>query len=79
MTNPLFTPDTVLAAAFGEHDFIGQISGTEVTIRTSEPFPEDGSTLIEVDAMTNPIEDIVTYRYRVVFDSVVTDADRGRP
>lgn len=75
--NPLFTPESVLGAAFGDHDFIGQLQGQEITIRTSEPFTEGEHTLIEVDAMTNPMADGVTYRYRVVFDRVVSDDELG--
>jgi hypothetical protein len=35
--SPLFTPESVLAAAFGKHDFIGHIGDHEITIRTSAP------------------------------------------
>jgi hypothetical protein len=76
MTNNFeFTPESVLAAAFGDHDFIGHIGDQEVAIATSAPFQEGEHTLIEVDAVTSPIEDGVTYRYRVVFDRVVTDEE----
>jgi hypothetical protein len=79
VTNDNLSPESVLAAAFGEHDFIGQIDGREITIQTSEPFTEDEFTLIEVDAMSNPIGDgeAVTYRYRITFDRVVTDEERA--
>lgn len=41
-TGPLFTPESVLAAAFGDHDFIGQVNEQEVVIRTSEPIIDGG-------------------------------------
>jgi len=75
-TDSVFSPESVLAAAFADHDFIGQIDGQEVSIATRELFTDEAGAVIEVDAMTNPIEDEVTYRYRIVFEGVVADQDR---
>lgn len=65
---PLFDPRSVLAAAFGGHDFIGQLGGQEITIQTSDPSFEGNTAYIEVDAMTNPMDHGVSYRYRIEFD-----------
>lgn len=65
--DPELTPAAVLARAFGEHDFL--VGQHHVT--TSEPYDEDGATMIEVEVSPAEIEDDdlgVAYRYRVVFE-----------
>jgi hypothetical protein len=69
-TNAVLTPHAVLAAAFGDHDFIRPINDHEVVIRTSEPIADQEHTVVVVEADTNPLGEgeSVSYRYRITFD-----------
>jgi hypothetical protein len=66
-------PESVLAAAFADHDFIGPIGRQAVHIKTSDVVLDGaGRAYIVVDATTDPQEYAATYRYRVTFDRVET-------
>ena len=62
-------PETVLAAAFADHDFLGKIGQHEVHVQTSEPIRDGGTTWIVVDVSPNSTDDTTvkgaTFRYRI--------------
>jgi hypothetical protein len=64
-------PESILAAAFADHDFIGPIGRQAVHIQTSDVVVDgSGRTFIVVDAVTDPPDYATKYRYRVTFDRV---------
>lgn len=66
--HPFMSPREVLSAAFGNHDFL---SG-DLAVETSDVWFEGDVAFVDVDVTDNPIENAVSYRFRIEQDTEVS-------
>lgn len=68
---PFMAPGEALRAAFDEHDFMRPRPDNEhedIGVSTIiDHYDESGAAIVDVDVQDNPIENAVSYRYRIEY------------